>query len=102
MHAVEPREERVGLQLEAEEEAGRLVLHAGDHLQNVVPPEVAAAERLDGPRRAEDLVVHLDDQGQFVHPDHVDDRVRHGSASLVRGSGGSAFGAVQAADDVVP
>ena len=42
-HAVEPGEEDRRLQLEAEEEADRPVLDAGDHLQDVV----AAAE----PRR---------------------------------------------------
>ncbi len=56
-HAVEPREERVGLQFEAEEEADRAVLDPRDHLQHVVAPLVAALERFDGLRRAEDLVV---------------------------------------------
>ena len=47
----------------------------------LVPAEVAAAERLDGLRRPEDLVVHLHDQGQLVHPDHVDHGVCHGYLS---------------------
>src|SRR5207248_4386412 len=60
-----------------EEEPDRAVAHLGDQLQDVVPPQVPPAERLDRPRRAEDLVVQLDDQRQLVQTDHVDGGVGH-------------------------
>ena len=59
---VEPGEENARLQLEAEKEADRLVVHAGQHLQDIVTTLVAALERFQVARRAEDFVVQVDDK----------------------------------------
>src|SRR5262249_53948215 len=68
------------LQLEADEEADRLVLDPGDQAQDVVPAAEPPAKLIQVARRAKDLVVHLGDDGEFFGTNSFDYGVSHGGS----------------------